>query len=76
MSAHTDPDVFISYARHDGERLGTIARELEAAGVSLWRDRQRILGGEVYGPVIMTDEVRQQNGAQWPLFHESLSGIG
>jgi len=53
MSTVVEPEVFISYASRDGERVAAIARELAAAGVSLWRDQQRILGGDVYGPAIV-----------------------
>ena len=44
--------IFISYASHDVGRVLPIARHLEAAGVPLWRDHDRILGGGNYGPEI------------------------
>lgn len=48
-----EPDVFISYASRDREQVGEIVRLLESAGVSVWRDKERILGGESYGPRIV-----------------------
>jgi hypothetical protein len=41
-------DVFISYSRHDVDKVVAIARHLESAGVSIWRDGDRLLGGELY----------------------------
>jgi len=48
-----DPDVFISYASRDRQRVREIAESLESAGVRVWRDQEGILGGEVYGPKIV-----------------------
>jgi hypothetical protein len=37
--------VFVSYASLDLDRVLPVARELEAHGVTVWRDGERILGG-------------------------------
>jgi WD40 repeat protein len=40
------PQVFISYARHDGEGFARALRDrLQAAGIPLWRDREGMEGG-------------------------------
>src|SRR5438094_7954488 len=50
----TDPaEVFISYSSRDAEQAVRVARLLESAGVSVWRDGERILGGEYYGEKIV-----------------------
>jgi hypothetical protein len=45
MSAHPEPDVFVSYAKDDSEIVSRIVDGLEREGVSLWVDRLRIPGG-------------------------------
>jgi hypothetical protein len=52
-AAKTQPDIFISYASKDADRVVPIARLLEKAGVSVWRDGDRILGGQYYGEQIV-----------------------
>ncbi len=47
------PQVFISYARQDAERVLAIARLLEGQGATVWRDADRILGGQYYGEQIV-----------------------
>ena len=47
------PQVFVSYARKDAERVGVITRLLEDAGASIWRDSERILGGQYFGEEIV-----------------------
>ena len=47
------PQVFISYARQDAERVLAIARSLEGQGATVWRDADRILGGQYYGEQIV-----------------------
>ncbi len=47
------PQVFVSYARKDAERVGVITRLLEDAGASVWRDSDRILGGQYFGEEIV-----------------------
>src|SRR5215207_9695502 len=47
------PEVFISYASRNRERAVQLAGHLEAAGVTVWRDQNEILGGENYGPKIV-----------------------
>jgi hypothetical protein len=42
------PDVFISYASRDRERVLPIVERLEAAGVKVWIDREGISGGASY----------------------------
>ncbi|HLW66698.1 MAG TPA: family 16 glycoside hydrolase [Gemmataceae bacterium] len=49
----TQPDVFISYASKDADRVVPIERLLVQAGVSVWRDGDRILGGQYYGEQIV-----------------------
>lgn len=46
-------DLFISYASHDIERVRAIVRRVEEAGISVWRDQDRILGGGNYGQAII-----------------------
>src|SRR4051812_6004264 len=53
LASKTQPDVFISYASKDADRVVPIARLLEKAGVSVWRDGDRILGGQYYGEQIV-----------------------
>jgi TIR domain len=48
MSASQDsanPEVFVSYASHDRERVMTVASNLRSHEVSLWLDQHRIVGG-------------------------------
>jgi serine/threonine protein kinase len=45
-------DVFISYSSRDADRVVPLVRLIEAAGISVWRDGDRILGGEYYGEAI------------------------
>ena len=56
MAARMEPlpayDVFVSYSRRDEERVGLVVRSLEQAGVRVWRDNERIQGGEYYGESI------------------------
>jgi formylglycine-generating enzyme required for sulfatase activity len=47
------PQVFISYARKDAGSVDAITRLLEEAGVSIWRDSDRILGGQYFGEAIV-----------------------
>jgi hypothetical protein len=47
------PRVFISYASNDLTKVVELATALEAAGETIWRDRDQILGGENYGPKIV-----------------------
>src|SRR6516162_6330612 len=39
------PDVFVSYASHDRERVTVIADLLRSLGVQLWLDHHRLTGG-------------------------------
>ena len=48
-----EPQVFVSYSRTDAETVGAIARLLEDAGVTVWRDSDRILGGQYFGEAIV-----------------------
>src|SRR6185312_14110866 len=47
---HNDssPDLFVSYASRDRERVLPIVERLEAAGVKVWIDREGISGGASY----------------------------
>lgn len=49
----SSPEVFISYASRDQERIFRIAEVLEAAGVSLWLDRSKITGGTYWSEQIV-----------------------
>src|SRR5437016_3515705 len=49
----TQPQVFVSYARQDAEKVLNIARLLEEEGITVWRDGDRILGGQYYGEQIV-----------------------
>ena len=49
----TQPQVFVSYARHDAEQVLAIARLLEQEGATVWRDQEHILGGQYYGEQIV-----------------------
>jgi len=51
--ALNQPQVFVSYARQDSDRVHDIVRLLEQAGVTVWRDCDRILGGQYYGEQIV-----------------------
>jgi formylglycine-generating enzyme required for sulfatase activity len=46
-------EVFVSYSSRDLYRVVPIVRHLEAAGVSVWHDGDRILGGQYYGEQIV-----------------------
>ena len=50
--AGAQPYVFVSYASADRERVLPLVARLEAAGVSVWIDRDGIQGGENYARVI------------------------
>ncbi len=47
------PQVFISYAHEDAEKVLQIAHVLEQQGATVWRDEERILGGQYYGEQIV-----------------------
>src|SRR5206468_3414573 len=53
ISVGMQPQVFVSYARMDAAQVLNIARLLEGEGVSVWRDGERILGGQYYGEEIV-----------------------
>src|SRR5262245_60276730 len=44
MSTEQAPHIFISYASKDRARVIELASALEAAGVTIWRDQDQILG--------------------------------
>ena len=46
-------EVFISYASQNKDRVQEIALHLEAAGVRVWRDQLKILGGGNFGQEIV-----------------------
>lgn len=46
-------DIFISYARNDLEKVGDLARALEARGLSVWWDRA-LVGGDEFSSEIET----------------------
>jgi formylglycine-generating enzyme required for sulfatase activity len=52
-TAIAPPQVFISYARQDAKQVDAIARMLREAGITVWLDRERILGGEYFGEAIV-----------------------
>jgi hypothetical protein len=47
-------DAFVSYASTDLQRVLPVAKSLESAGITLWRDKDGILGGECYGSAIVS----------------------
>ena len=51
--SETQPQVFVSYARQDAEKVLEIARLLENEGATVWRDGDHILGGQYYGEEIV-----------------------
>jgi predicted GH43/DUF377 family glycosyl hydrolase/serine/threonine protein kinase len=51
--AERQPQVFVSYARQDAEKVLEIVGLLEPQGVTVWRDCDRILGGQYYGEQIV-----------------------
>ncbi len=51
--ASDQTQVFVSYGRADTARVLEIARLLEEEGASVWRDGDRILGGQYYGEEIV-----------------------
>ena len=53
IATGTQPQVFVSYARSDAEQVLEIARLLEEEGATVWRDGDRILGGQYYGEEIV-----------------------
>lgn len=52
-AASSGPLVFASYARRDQERVDQVVRDIEAAGVDLWLDRENIGGGTVWAGEIV-----------------------
>ncbi len=48
-----EPQVFVSYARQDAEQVLAVARLLGENGATVWRDEERILGGQYYGEQIV-----------------------
>jgi hypothetical protein len=52
-SFDSPPQLFISYASRDRDKVVELARALDSCGVSIWRDQDQILGGENYGPKIV-----------------------
>ena len=53
MATSPPCQVFISYASKDADRVVPLAQLLEQSGVSVWRDGDRILGGQYYGEQIV-----------------------
>ena len=53
IGAGTQPQVFVSYARHDAKQVLNITHLLEEEGATVWRDEERILGGQYYGEEIV-----------------------
>jgi TIR domain len=46
-------DVFVSYSSQDAAQVLGVAEALRAAGVRLWRDGDRLLGGDSYNERIV-----------------------
>ena len=46
------PKAFISYASEDGEAVQTLAENLEARGVRVWRDKQDLRTGDKWNEVL------------------------
>jgi hypothetical protein len=52
-STPENPDVFISYASKDRDKVLKIVEQLETKGIRAWVDREKISGGANYGPEIV-----------------------
>jgi len=52
IEADAQPQVFVSYARFDAEQVIAIVRLLEEEGITVWRDGDRILGGQSWAEAI------------------------
>jgi len=52
-SAASQPQVFVSYASHDVALVKPVVNQLQQLGLSVWRDHDRILGGDNFGPEIV-----------------------
>jgi len=53
VSDQVHPQVFVSYAGADTEQVTAITRLLEQEGVTIWRERDCILGGQCWGEEIV-----------------------
>jgi hypothetical protein len=53
MAGQNPPQVFVSYASKDRNKVLALVQALESAGIIVWRDEDQILGGESYGPKIV-----------------------
>ena len=53
VAVMTQPQVFVSYASQDADRVLQVARLLEQEGATVWRDGDRILCGQYYGEQIV-----------------------
>jgi hypothetical protein len=53
QAAATSPEVFISYARRDYDKVRFIADQLTALGIDSWLDQKAIEGGENYARAIV-----------------------
>lgn len=47
------PQVFVSYASHDVATVKPVVDQFQQLGLSVWRDHDRILGGDNFGPEIV-----------------------
>jgi hypothetical protein len=47
------PEIFVSYASRDRNRVTELIRSIANAGGRFWWDQQDILGGDGYGPRIV-----------------------
>lgn len=53
QAAALPPEVFISYARRDYDKVWPVVEQLTAQGVGCWLDRESIGGGENYAQAIV-----------------------
>jgi predicted GH43/DUF377 family glycosyl hydrolase/serine/threonine protein kinase len=53
MGAEEQSQVFISYAGQDADLVLEVVRLLEKEGFRVWRDRERVIGGQYYGEQIV-----------------------
>ena len=47
------PEIFVSYSSRDAEKVSEIVDILKEKDYSIWQDRERIHGGQNYGPEIV-----------------------
>jgi len=46
------PYIFLSYASEDRARVNIVKQKLQKAGFASWIDKERLIGGQVFGTII------------------------